>query len=582
MKNRKTPTKEQQKVIDTDGLFVVQACPGSGKTFAVAARVARKLQDWGTRNRSGMAVLSFTNAAWKQVHKQLAEDFGIETGLRYPHFLGTIDSFVNRHIFLPFGQLAMKCDGRPDLVGEPFGPWHGHNYCQKQFTNLRYDIKGELRVIDAMQIGGGQSGITVAMRSAKESLNKRGFATQNDADYFAMKVLERLPLIAKSLAMRFPVVMVDEAQDSSDIQMRILDLLVQHGVKDMMLVGDPDQAIFEWRDANPRLLTEKAERPPWNEKSCRLTNNRRSSQKICDFTWRLTGRDGTPNSTSEYRECVACPEIWEHDGQDFGDLIARFLGLCLTHGVVPDRESVAVLTRSRGFLKHIAGLPTTVGGPVPWSDPVTGELLRMKALSEAHRYSDAWKLARRIVARAILGADTVSGQALREAERKHGLVALRRLAHSLVTVLPKACGPLDQWCSDAGPQWEAFCKLRNPEAAVAAPQPKKRKVHRQADVAVALAPEECPQLPTAYRLGTVHSAKGQTLDAVLLVLKQKPGNAKYYATLLKEGKTTFDEEELRIPYVAMTRPRRVLVVAAPKEDQQVWRDRLNPPVSGQV
>ena len=47
---------------DKKGLFVVRACPGSGKTFSVAARFHRLLSDWEQANQAIKAV-SFTNVA---------------------------------------------------------------------------------------------------------------------------------------------------------------------------------------------------------------------------------------------------------------------------------------------------------------------------------------------------------------------------------------------------------------------------------------------------------------------------------------------------------------------------------------
>ena len=77
-----------------------------------------------------------------------------------------------------------------------------------------------------------------------------------------------------------------------------------------------------------------------------------------------------------------------------------------------------------------------------------------------------------------------------------------------------------------------------------------------------------------YRLGTVHSVKGETFEAVLLFLK-KQGVGKQYKTLLKEGKVTTDNEELRIVYVGITRPRKLLVMAVPSnEDKLCWENRL--------
>jgi len=82
------------------------------------------------------------------------------------------------------------------------------------------------------------------------------------------------------------------------------------------------------------------------------------------------------------------------------------------------------------------------------------------------------------------------------------------------------------------------------------------------------------QLRKNYRLGTVHSVKGEEFEAVFLFLKQK-GVGKYYKTLLKEGKVTNDNEELRIVYVGITRPSKLLIMAVPSEEDKLsWENRL--------
>ncbi|HXA02084.1 MAG TPA: 3'-5' exonuclease, partial [Cytophagaceae bacterium] len=80
-----------------------------------------------------------------------------------------------------------------------------------------------------------------------------------------------------------------------------------------------------------------------------------------------------------------------------------------------------------------------------------------------------------------------------------------------------------------------------------------------------------------YRLGTVHSAKGETFEATLLILKSK-GIGKAYKTILRDNILISDSEELRIAYVGMTRPRKILVLAVPDaENKQAWENKLTQP-----
>ena len=58
--------------------------------------------------------------------------------------------------------------------------------------------------------------------------------------------------------------------------------------------------------------------------------------------------------------------------------------------------------------------------------------------------------------------------------------------------------------------------------------------------------------------------KGETFEAVLLVLKSK-GIGPFYRTMLGEGKSATDHEELRIAYFGFTRPRKILCLAVSTE-----------------
>ncbi|MBK8367068.1 MAG: UvrD-helicase domain-containing protein [Bacteroidetes bacterium] len=55
-------------------------------------------------------------------------------------------------------------------------------------------------------------------------------------------------------------------------------------VENIMLIGDRDQAIFEWNNAKPELFDNKFNQ--WDK--IELNENRRSSQNICNVTCHLS------------------------------------------------------------------------------------------------------------------------------------------------------------------------------------------------------------------------------------------------------------------------------------------------------
>ena len=76
-------------------------------------------------------------------------------------------------------------------------------------------------------------------------------------------------------------------------------------------------------------------------------------------------------------------------------------------------------------------------------------------------------------------------------------------------------------------------------------------------------------------LKTIHSVKGMTLEAILVFLSKKAVSTNYATILNNPAKYSVNNnEELRIVYVACTRPRKLLWIAVPSDDIDCWRNKL--------
>ena len=76
----------------------LEACPGSGKTEVVAAKIAKEIGSWN-KSTSGLAALSFANSATDELTRRVSKYLPCGQGM-YPHFLGTFDSFIFKNIVL--------------------------------------------------------------------------------------------------------------------------------------------------------------------------------------------------------------------------------------------------------------------------------------------------------------------------------------------------------------------------------------------------------------------------------------------------------------------------------------------------
>lgn len=100
---------EQLKVFNKSGKFVVSACAGSGKTFTISKKLAHLIKNNSHRHQ-GVATISFTNVAWKEIRDNLNE---LNISVDYPHFLGTIDHFINNQIFFKYYYLLDEFEKDP-------------------------------------------------------------------------------------------------------------------------------------------------------------------------------------------------------------------------------------------------------------------------------------------------------------------------------------------------------------------------------------------------------------------------------------------------------------------------------------
>jgi hypothetical protein len=79
----------------------VQAGPGSGKTTILTAKLAIPAKKWPFRDR-GVCVLSQTNVARREIERKLSRSAGLRRLLQYPHFVGTLQTFVDLFLAVPF------------------------------------------------------------------------------------------------------------------------------------------------------------------------------------------------------------------------------------------------------------------------------------------------------------------------------------------------------------------------------------------------------------------------------------------------------------------------------------------------
>jgi len=589
------------------GLVTVKACPGSGKTYSVAARIAMMLSERDFI-RKGIAALSFTNVACDEINDKLKSEFNIKWFGTHPHFLGTIDSFINRYIFLPFGHLVMGCNKRPELVGKPYSHWTKgkgeRRYFKGQcvganpdefFDCTTFDITDTLIPIVPNQLFPfswkkyyNQDGSVFKkirdIIDVKKKFFKEGYANQSDANYHALKVLQKYPLIAESVAHQFDYFIIDEAQDTDEVQMAIIEILNSKGASNIMLVGDRDQSIFEWNDATPELFDKKYDE--WGK--IHLSENRRSSRNICNVIQNLSTFQRIFAVNPEVVNYDYLPEIvgfklpsisktapvTEFESKkSLLPSLQYFFALCEQHGIEINKSNVAVLYRGNAFGRYLdINRDIYDHDKIPWiaKNYHVRDIVRGKFLFENGIFDEAYKILEKGYLEGINKTHDPSfycnSEFIKQHIEKTDFKLHREEVFRFVNCLPRIDDlTLRQWIQKS-----------NQKLTAAGYNFTLSVINANSDVAIKdlFAGDVNKNDLHKFSYGTIHSAKGKTFEAVLLLVGKKPGNKSAYKKILEAGPKPGEEEELRNIYVAISRPRKILMIAVPNEDISVWKRKL--------
>ena len=579
-------TENQCKIFDLenfkDGKLIVKACPGSGKTLCVSERII-KFIDGHDNNQSGLAILSFTNVAINEINERYEKETNEKIG--YPHFIGTIDSFINKYIFLPFGHLVMKCKKRPILVGEPYSPWHHKFHNDKYFDKISYEPYRKLVKIDQ------RINLTSAMKHSKMKYIRKGFATQEDANYFAIEILEKYPEIAKSIICKFPYMIIDEAQDMSSKQMKILDLLIDNGLENILLVGDPDQAIFKWRTAEPKLFIDKYKQ--WDEKyktGIELKYTFRCNKDISNYLSKLSKSEVISKSNDPYK---FKPKLIPHNN-NYDEIAKEFLNDVKTITQDINNTNTAILFRQKNEIRklfksnskhiHVRNMFKDIQKDLEKLNK-NNNSIQLPHFKNIQNYTEniikgeyyllhgdlfnGFKEFEKAYIKTELNEYNNIQTFINQSIAENGFYNHRLNVLNFINSFSKPLNKnqlIDDWITSHNDDFldkKNKIYLSNIKTKDKDLNINLNEILTWDNLSITIQRQDVD-----YYYGTIHSVKGKTFDFVLLILNSNYGN------LL--GNDLIEKEELRNIYVGMSRAKHILHIAVPENDFNKWKNYFEP------
>lgn len=274
-----TPT--QREAVSHDGNTQVIACPGSGKTRCIVAKLMMSLPKVVDTARR-IACITYTNAAVHEIEQRIRQ-LG-RTGDDDYFDICTIHSFCLNNILRYFHWKMPEIASGFEVL-----PSDSNRY--KEYANKiikQYKLgDGALEALRSLARGVDGTPIVrtpltpLVAKNFWKMLAQDGWIDFANIVYYSYKILEGTPSIASNLACRYPLILIDEFQDTSSLQVQIMRSIASHGKTQFFLVGDPYQSIYSFAQADPKLMPAFA-----NEIKARsdfhIRENWRSTQKIVD------------------------------------------------------------------------------------------------------------------------------------------------------------------------------------------------------------------------------------------------------------------------------------------------------------
>lgn len=256
------PTEEQKAVLISHArVRVVRACPGAGKTEMFVEAIRQELKSWNNR-AGGIAALSFTNIAQQTIESRVGGVVGP------PHFIGTLDAFAFRFVVKPFAHLvglpargvrlfpAAMCD----QLTHPTVQVGANPKDQATLFDVHfYGVENKLPAFRAKTrirtIPVPPERVQDLFNAKKNYWAKTGIVTHSDCHFLAARILkEGGHAVRKLIARRFPVIFIDELQDTGFFLARAFVRLCETPEIKTLVVGDPNQAIYGFGGASPSIF----------------------------------------------------------------------------------------------------------------------------------------------------------------------------------------------------------------------------------------------------------------------------------------------------------------------------------------
>ncbi|WP_405348699.1 UvrD-helicase domain-containing protein [Fusobacterium animalis] len=303
--------KQREAASQIDGSILILAGAGSGKTRTITYRIAHMIENVGISPYSILAV-TFTNKAAKEMRERVEE------------LVGDIAKACTISTFHSFGMRLLRMYGKEVGYNSNFTIYdtddqkrivkailkgknlsiNGIKLTERDLVSMISKIKEQIKTLDEYSVMNKQ--IVEVYDKYNRALLESNAMDFSDILLNTYKLLQK-PEILEKVQNKYKYIMIDEYQDTNNLQYKIIDLIARKS-SNLCVVGDENQSIYGFRGANILNIL-NFETNYNNAKIIKLEENYRSTTTILDAANELIKN----NKSSKDKK------LWTQNGK--GDLI---------------------------------------------------------------------------------------------------------------------------------------------------------------------------------------------------------------------------------------------------------------------
>lgn len=359
--------QQKQAVDNIEGPVMVIAGPGTGKTQILSARIGKILLDTDT-NPDNILCLTYTDAGVVAMRKRLLSFIGPDA---YKANIYTFHAFCNdiiqenlslfeKNSMDPISELekielykklidtlpknhplkryrgdvyyeinnlqslfsTMKREGwSPQIINEKIDeyikslPTRNEFVCRRTTRSFK---KGDVRtdkIAEATEKAEKLRAAVNEFERFQQLMRSRNRYDFDDMINWVIKAFEDSPALLSKYQEQFLYILVDEYQDTSGTQNKLVQLLISYWDKpNVFVVGDDDQSIYRFQGANVENMLAFAESYQKDLLTVVLTNNYRSVQPILNVSKTLIDKNQERLVTQMNglsKDLLCCHDKWK-------------------------------------------------------------------------------------------------------------------------------------------------------------------------------------------------------------------------------------------------------------------------------